>query len=1690
MSAANTDTSETGPVKSTKGRRRLRRWLVRLVLFPFIALSFLFLLVYLPPVQQVIKQRALAILNERTGARIELARLRISFPLNVRLEGLFVADEQQDTLLYAGVITTKAGLVPLLNGELRLERNSLSDVYARLEQRADSSFNFDFIVHAFAGQPDAPAKDTASGGFTFSMGDVALERFRYTMIMRPADLEMDVALGELTLAMSAFDLEQMRFHADAMALRQARVALRVPQGTQEPPSYPALSNPLAGLDLAFKQVLLEGSQFALINKDTGDSLWIELADARFTSHEMDTRSQRVHLAEVVLDGFTMGTLTKGPATVADSMAAPPWLDQHDGFRYWTQDWDLAIQRFEVSRSNIAFHTGDIASPRQFVDPEHLVFSSLGLGIRELILNNDRVAFQLDSLAIHAGPEHGRVELRAHVEATPERLAVDNGLLGVMKNNVFFHAEVRPHDLSTAYRKPEDVPCTVELRSDLRLADVVPLLHQLGMELPNGSATGETWHTKAWAEGSLREVEEAGIQLSGDQGTEVHARAGIRNAMQWPGSSYTLSVEQLTMGSGLREVVAALAPPTAPIPTRFTLSGRAQGIGYDGVVELDMRSNLGDLRGKAKAHGWKGSTPGHLELDIRAEQIAAARLTGDTALGPVSFRLVAHANGLNDPSRQGSAELEFTRLSYHGSDLSSLCLTAEAIKDSLHMGLTCDADPASLEMRSASRWPQEGDSLAVQLDLTLARLGLQELGITPQELNAESRVTGRIAWLPGAGGSASLDAQGLRLYNNASSFPFEHFALSALVDSSAAALDLDCDAARIGFRTNMSLDSTFALLHDRLLGAFQEPYAFKPPPGKEITLKIDLPATNRLAGMILPDLRAIEVERLEGHYNSDKDALALEVDIPTIDHSGVEVRALTLNLKAIGADLDGEMTVARIMRDSLYVDGLVLSATNAPGALRTLFRLRTEDSDRYRIGMDMKQVKGIPVLQLQEDILLDRVAWRAKAGNALHMDPKGMQAEDFVLTSGDQRIEIRTEADGNHLDISNFDLSGLTGLVRSQDSLALLRGSLDATVLLPLRKSDRLAAEMALHQLHVMGVDLGTVTAHLQEVSPDHFKAELQLDAGMNRLEAGVNVDLSEADMRSEAQGHLDLQELAVFAPLLTDHLFELAGALRGDLHYEQHGDQMSVIGNTVLQNARFGLVKTGSVYRIPQDSIVFDQQGLSLRDFTVLDAKENRFKLDGRVNTKEGEAPILDLRLRTDRFQLVNSTIKDNPLFFGKLYSGIDLQIEGTASAPIVKGEVGILDSTALSVVLPGSKVEMVEHTGIVQFTADLNALDTVVTKTDSELLRDSLAAQLPGIDLDLQIKIDRNTRFAIVLDPTTGDEATFSGSGDLHFRYDPAGELHLEGPFTLADGGYTLEFYGLVKKRFELVPGSKIVWSGDPLAGRMDLQAKYSTRAAPFPLVANARGGLTESERNALQAPLPFDVLIHIRGIVNAPDISFGLEMDRQARSSAPQVSSVLDQLSKPGNQEELNRQVFGLLVLSTFIEDEIGAGQGGSNLASTAARNSVNGILTQQLNRLTGQGIKGMNVQLGVSTFDQTEGGESYSRTTLDYKVTQRVMNDRISIEAGGSVGYNERRQEVSAMSNTRAPQYAIAYDITRDGRLRLRVYHENAFDMYDGELVNNGVAIMLTRDFEKNARELEQLRKAILQTRDAQRDQEQER
>lgn len=1644
------------------------RWLLHLILWPLLLLVLVAVLLYVPPVQDFVRGKAVGFLSKKIGTEVRLEHLALRFPVGVSLDGLYVEDQQGDTLLSAGSLKARLSVSGLLDKRILLSGVQLADVRATVAQSADSVFNFDFIIAAFvSADTTTPEPADTTGGWGFSITDVALRNVVFDLDLRPSQLAMDLRLGELLIDLDRFELDPQRYHVNGFVLCDTRVDMRTVSGPSEPDTYPALSNPLDSLDIRFAELGMENVAFTMSTTNTGDSLWLVARSISAATDSIDLTRQQLALEHLTLQGFHFGMLEGDTTSASPSTVEPPWLDQADGFRYFVRDWNVTAKDLRIRDSGIALHTGTIAKPATLFDPAHLVVNGIDLGLRDVVLNNDRLALAIDALEARTGPDGTPVRLSTTIEATPEAIVLSKGEVSAEGNTVHFAGTVHQGELATLYRTPERVPLTLDVRTDLDLPRLRPLLTALGLALPADLMFTETLATELRAAGTVERMDTLALKIAGDQGSAVRIKGRFAQLNAWPRSEFVADVDELTMGPGLREAVQAFVPPGTVLPERLTM--QAHGSGKDGSLRADIAldSDLGAVKGKVSADGWSTGLPDAFGVDLDVDGFRVARFTGDTTLGPVSLHVKGNGSRMNTAQREAHVEIVPKALRYHGKDLSSFHAVADVLGDSVRVDVKTDAEPLDIDLQARGIWPRnEQDSLSAHVDLLVTTLHLHELGLLPYELNVAGQWTGHAAFTRDGQGRFDLTAPGMRLSNAQRDFTFERFDATGFLGADSTAFDIDSDALTLLYHTNMPVDSLLPNMERKMGSFFSADTSSTPAVGQRMDLELTLPRTEWLSGLVVPELQAIRLETLKGSYDGDNDQLQLDLALPYLAYDSIQVFELRTAIAAKGPRLTGNLSVERIDRDSLYLTGLSVETATGAGVLTTVLHVKDAETERYRIGTELRNDAGVRTVHLQEDLVLDSRTWSADPANLLRLVRDGVEAEHFLLSSEQERVELITDPEQTRIALTAFKLGTLAHIFSSTDSIPVAEGTITGDVRLPRTEQALLQADVTVDGLRVLGTDLGTLRMQAREKSAGLYHAEAGLSHTTNRFNAEAEIATG-TTTTVDAEAALDLQDLSFLEPFVRDFVFSLGGGVKGDVRYQQRGEQIGLDGALTFAKAAVGVVMTGAVYTMPNETVRLDEAGAHFDDFDLLDSLGNTFRLDGDVLLTNPANPGLDLRVRTEKFQLVDSPLREGALFFGDLMASADLRIKGTATNPVLRGDLGVLPGTLFSVVLPGSKVELVDAEGIVIFVDDLSAVDTLTTRSDSEVLRDSLKAQLPGIELDLAIKIDKAAQFAVVLDPTTGDQATFSGSGDLVFRYKPDGEIFLSGPFILESGGYTLEFYGLVKKRFDLVQGSSVRWNGDPVEAVMDIKARYISNSAPYPLVAGNNAAVAESERNRLQQPLPFEVVITVAGNMDAPKIDFGLDLPRDLRNSYGTVDARLEELARPGNTEDRNRQVFGLLVMNSFIQDESEGGPPSSGIASTAARNSVNGLLTDQMNKLTGKYIQGVNISLGVNTYDQASGNQTYQRTSVDYKVSKRVLNDRLSFEVGGSVGVDEQNSQVSNVSNTRAAQYAILYDLTPDGRFRIRGFQENSYDLYDGDITNMGVAFMFTRDFEENER-----------------------
>jgi len=456
--------------------------------------------------------------------------------------------------------------------------------------------------------------------------------------------------------------------------------------------------------------------------------------------------------------------------------------------------------------------------------------------------------------------------------------------------------------------------------------------------------------------------------------------------------------------------------------------------------------------------------------------------------------------------------------------------------------------------------------------------------------------------------------------------------------------------------------------------------------------------------------------------------------------------------------------------------------------------------------------------------------------------------------------------------------------------------------------------------------------------------------------------------------------------------------------------------------------------------------------------------LDGNIITNNFINYEYNLTLTARNFQLLNSTKKDNPIYYGRMTINTDLSISGTEVSPAVDGRIIVDDGTNLSFVVPQGDESAESREGIVQFV-DMNnpANDSLFKKYDS-----LNTSGILGMDISVNIEIKKEAVFNIIVDAANGDFLNAQGEAQLTAGIDPSGKTTLTGNYTLEKGSYQLSF-NLLQRKFDITKGSSITWTGEPTTAQLNVTAVYVANTAPIDLVQDQVSSSSAAIKNTYMQKLPFQVHLKLTGEMMKPVVAFDIILpeDKNYGVSNDVVTTVQYRLTQlRADEGETNKQVFSLLLLNRFVGENPFASEGGGGgfSAETYVRQSASKLLTQQLNQLAAGLINGVDINFDVVTSEDYTTGSMRNKTDLNVNVSKKLLNDRLKISVGSDFGL-EGAQTTNQQGNNIAGNLSAEYQLSRDGRYLLRFFEKND---YEGELygyvIETGVSFMITVDYNR--------------------------
>src|SRR5690606_36278143 len=139
-------------------------------------------------------------------------------------------------------------------------------------------------------------------------------------------------------------------------------------------------------------------------------------------------------------------------------------------------------------------------------------------------------------------------------------------------------------------------------------------------------------------------------------------------------------------------------------------------------------------------------------------------------------------------------------------------------------------------------------------------------------------------------------------------------------------------------------------------------------------------------------------------------------------------------------------------------------------------------------------------------------------------------------------------------------------------------------------------------------------------------------------------------------------------------------------------------GSINFHDTDFNIATVNSVFKISDQSLKIDNEGVYMDNFQITDANGSQFNMNGSIGTEELTDPTFDLSLSAEQFQALNSTKEDNELFYGKTSFDLDLSVTGHLKLPVIEGKIRVREITDITYVVPKAQLDVQEREGVVLF--------------------------------------------------------------------------------------------------------------------------------------------------------------------------------------------------------------------------------------------------------------------------------------------------------------------------------------------------------------------------------------------------------
>lgn len=1626
---------------------RITAWTLGSILALFLLLV---VLIQVPYIQNLLKDKAVAYLEGKIHTKVRLDRIEIGLPKKVIVEGLYLEDQQRDTLLYGGKIKVDIGLFGLIRSDINIQSVDLEDVTANIHRDAQGRFNFDYIVEAFA----SPEPKKASEPTQIDLGRIHLSRTKLRFDDRFSGNDLYACIGDLQTEIKEFDLQKSVFSAPDINVDGLVVRLKQRQAAAHSDDKAPKSENAAPLTLLLDKIELNALDFSFDSDPAAIALAAKWNTLLLKVNELDLHRQTLDLDRLKLDGATAFVRKKKGVPATDTPSTT------------TADHKWKITLREIGLADIAFrYDDDNAAPvTNGIDYAHLDLSGLSFDARNITYSSKAIAARVRSLKARERSGLHLRDFRTDVAYATTGIVLSNLYLETNDSTIQNHLAASWPSLSALKAHPEALSVDADLRKTrLAFTDILRFAPQLARQKPFASYPNGTLYLDTKISGPLADLYIPRLQLSGLGQTRLDASGRVKGLPDASKLALDLNIRDFRLGE--KDATKLLPPNALPssirLPETFALKGSFKGT----LAQFRTRLSLGTSSGNAQINAVldrRITNRERYDAQVTLDRFDLGRLLRNDSIGTVTLDLKAKGMSFNPRKATGELKGRVVSAAYKGYTYRNLALSGKANAGKIQ--IAADMKDPNLTFALAGQGDFGGKAPAVMMRLQVDMADLEKLHLHAGPLKLRGTVDADFPVADPDDLNGRLVAHHLFVANATEQFPLDSIRLEAVSTAGRDSISVQSQFLSARLTGKYALTKLPGAIQKSLSRYFPMTATATATDPQSADLEVNL-KNDPLLFKLLPQLKNLEPATIKAAFRSETDSITLDVSIPKIVYGNITISGVKATAETTNDGLSYNLLVDNAKSGSVEIPYTRLQGLATRENITYDLLLRdVKDKDRYRLSGTLRS--DGPRLELWLDpatLQLNYDNWTIPESNRVSFGPGGLFINELRLENKGSVIDAQSTSVAPNAPIQvafdQFDLRTLTAIIQSK---ALdVSGTIDGTVdLRDLNGTAQFNSDLEIRQLTLQNKAIGDIILKVDNAAPGTLRGKLRLTGNGNDLQLdGTYTTASGNVMATLDLSHL---EMASVEALSVGNLSDSEGFLSGQIRISGAAASPSLVGELRFNEVGFRTKQLRSKFTGISETIAFDGNAIRLDRFTLHDTDGNELVVDGTVLNDSFKRFGLDLSVNSRHFKLVDSKERDNDLFYGKLYADANLRVKGDSDSPVVNGKIAIADDTDFTVVLPQQDPSIQDREGIVKFV-DRDGPDMIDERVT---LSDTLGtSSFRGIDASVDIEVNKDATLSLIIDKGNGDYLKLKGEARLTGGIDPSGKTTLTGRYEFTEGAYEMTF-NLIRRKFDIKDGSYILWTGEPTSADVNITAVYRAEAAPIDLVENQIANLSPEQRNRYKQRIPFDTQLKMNGQLMKPDITFDIVIPEGNYNVATEVTDAAEAQLARLRQEpsELNKQVFALLLLNRFIGQNPFSSEAGGTSAESLARQSASKILSQQLNNLAADLISGVEVNFDLESTDDYTTGQLQNRTDLTVGVSKRLLNDRIKVSVGSNFGL-EGPQQANEQTNNIAGDVSVDYQLTKDGRYLVRAYRKNQYEVaLQGQVVETGVAFIITMDYKK--------------------------